>query len=308
MTKGDYFFYPWARSAWGVRRVMPAIAAVFIAFLSAPVVAAGPPASRTVLEQKVRLLESYFSSATVTRIETANDPNSKRELDLAKAMFAEARAALADGDLRRAASRLDEALRKVSSAAAAVARARPVQTAKEEKDIYERLRGQIESYMNALDRDIPLGTGDTGTKHIQTRLSRMLGQASGHAQEGRYQLAKKILTEAYRVAVVAIAAQRKGETSVFRLTFETPAEEYLYERKRNDSYEILVGIMMNERESATNGLKAMVKRLIGESRDSRGRADAAAEAGNHTAAIMAMEDATRSLVRALRAGGLPVLE
>lgn len=304
MSRIDHFRCPWTRSSLGVRRVAPTIAVVFTALLLAPVLAAGPPVSRAVLEQKVRLLENYLTSAMVIRIETANDLQAKRELEQAKNMFAEAHAALANGDLERAAGGLDEALRKLSSATAAVARTCPVKT----KVNYDRLRGQVKSYINALNRDVPSSADDTGAKGIQARLDRMLGQAGGHAQAGRHLLAQKILTEAYRVAVVAIAARRKGETSVFRLTFETPADEYLYERKRNESYEVLVEIMMNEREAAASGLKAMVDRLTGESRNMRDKADAAAEAGDYPAAISAMEDATRNLVRALRAGGLPVLE
>ena len=57
------------------------------------------------------------------------------------------------------------------------------------------------------------------------------------------------LARAYQVAVAAIAAQRKGQTAVFRLKFETPADEYEYERKRNGSYSMLIDIMMDERPS-----------------------------------------------------------
>lgn len=308
MIRANYFWYPWSCSGWGGKRAAPVIAVALVALLLAPVVATGTPPSRAVLEQKVRLLESYFASATVAWIDTANDPQAKSELEQAKGVFAEARALLANGDLERAASSLDEALRKVSSVAAAVARTRPARTARQEKLVYDRLRGQIESYMNALGHDDPSRAGGTNTQRVQERLGQMLEQAKGHAQAEKYRLAKDTLTEAYRVAVVAIAVQRKGETAVFRLSFETPADEYLYERKRNDSYEMLVGIMMNEKQSGTGGLKAIVERMMGENRSLRERADAAAHAGDYSGAIATMEGATSRLVRALRAGGLPVPE
>ncbi len=308
MARAEEFRCPWPRFSGGGRRLAPPIAVVLFTLLLALAAAADSTPSRAVLEQKIRLLESYFASATVARIGASDDPQAKKLLAQAKSTFAEARDALTKGDIERSARGLDEALRKVSNAAGAVTRASPKRTAAQEKAIYERLRGQIESYRNALGRGLSTGAGDAGTIRVQARLDQILEEAAGHAQAGRYRFATESLTEAYRAAVVAIAAQRKGETAVIRLDFETPADEYLYERKRNDSYEMLIGIMMNERQAVTGGLKAMVARMIGESRDLRDRADTAAGVGDYPDAIATMEDATRRLVRALRAGGLPVPE
>ena len=269
------------------RGIVPSVTLAFIGILLVSMAAAETAASRAVLEQKVKLLESYLASTTVARIEAAGDNEANAELQRARSIFAAARTALVDGDLERAAAGLDEALR-TASAATAGARSRPRRTAAQSKTEYEHLRGQILNYATALDRNPRPGEDKAGAERDRARLGQILDTASSHADAGRYDLARDALAEAYRLAVLAITAQRKGETTVFRLAFETPADEYSYERKRNDSYEMLVEITVGEKKSPPSDLTATVDRLVGESRQLRERATAAASAGDYPAAILTM--------------------
>ena len=286
-------------------RVRRAVAALSMLLVSAGALA-DPPVNRPVLEQKVKLLDSYLGSATIRRIETATNAEAKAQLEEAKRLFAAARAALVAGDLEAAAQGLDTALRKISTAASAAARTRPVRDAAQERARYDRLRSQIESYIEALGRAAP--SGGAGAAGPQAQLSRLLADATARAGAGRYAAANEVLARAYQAAVAAIAAQRKGQTAVFRLNFETPADEYEYERKRNGSYSMLIDIMMDERPSPPESLKVLVARMVGESQALRDEAAAAAQSGDYVKAINILEQATGRLVRALRAGGLPIPE
>ena len=275
-------------------------------FLAGASALADPPVTRPVLEQKVKLLNSYLVSPTIRRVETSSNAEAKAQLEEAKRLFDAARKALAADDLEAAAQGLDTALRKISTAASAAARARPSRDATQERARYGRLRGQIESYIEALGRAAP--TAEAPSAGTRAQLSGLLADATTQARAGRYVAANKILARAYQVAIAAIAAQRKGQTAVFRLNFETPADEYEYERKRNGSYSMLIDIMMDERTSPPESLKALVARMVGESQALRDEADTQARSGDYAAAIKTLEQATRRLVQALRAGGLPIPE
>jgi hypothetical protein len=87
------------------------------------------------------------------------------------------------------------------------------------------------------------------------------------------------------------------------LKFDTPLEEYEYERQRNQSYEMLIGIMLKE-ESASATVQGMIEKLTGGNDELRRQAEILAADGEPEEAIVRMEEATANLVRALRVGGV----
>jgi hypothetical protein len=86
------------------------------------------------------------------------------------------------------------------------------------------------------------------------------------------------------------------------LNFASPREEFEYEVDRNDTHRMLIQVLLADRKDGamTPAMQGFVDRAA----VLRRQADAQAQAGDHPAAIRTLEDATRELVRAIRAGGL----
>ena len=258
---------------------------------------------RQLLEQKAALVASYLDSAMARRIAEGDNAEAKTLVAEAAALLEHIRRALAAGEFAAAERDLDEALRSLGAASQIAAKARPAETEARARVRYERLRGRIDSYLASG----PAGAG-TPWQGAAVRLEALTAEAEALAGAGRYRDANKLLGEAYRAVVAIVAESRAGQTVVSRLSFATAQDELDYERRRNDSYEMLLDLMLSEREPAPESLRALADRHRAESRDLRRRADEAAEAGDYRTAIDGMEEATRRLARALQAGGIPVSE
>jgi len=105
-----------------------------------------------------------------------------------------------------------------------------------------------------------------------------------------------------------VSEVRHGRTFVVSKIFETPQEEYEYERQRNQSYDLLVQIALAERGEEQPGLAALAARLIAESAALRDQAGQEGTNGDFVTAIDTMERATERLLVVLRASGLIMLE
>jgi hypothetical protein len=99
---------------------------------------------------------------------------------------------------------------------------------------------------------------------------------------------------------VSIEALRRGDTLVRSLQFASPREEYDYEIDRNDTHRMLIGVVLADRKEAAGAMQPGIDRAAA----LRADAEAQARRGGGAAAIRLLEDATRELVRAIRAGGL----
>ena len=270
--------------------------------LTAQTVADGET-QRQLLEQKAALLASYLDSAMTRRVAEGGNAEAKALVGRAAALLEPVRDALAAGDFTAAERDLDEALRSLGMASQIAATARSVETEAQARVRYERLRGRIDSYLAS-------GTAGAGTpwQGAAARLETLTAEAAALAGAGRYRDANKLLGEAYRTVVAIVAESRAGQTVVSRLSFATVQDELDYERRRNDSYEMLLDLMLSEREPVAESLRALVDRHRADSGELRRRADDAAAAGEYRTAIDRMEEATRRLARALQAGGVPVSE
>lgn len=263
--------------------------------------------SRALVAQKLRLLETLLGSAAARKIEDSMNPTAKMLLAETGEQLIQARAGLAADDLVAAATALDSGLRKISQATALLDKAAPRRSPAEERARYQRVRRQTEAYVRVLASQAPAGVPGAAATPALARLDALLGQAAELAAADRLVEANRRLGEAYRLAVDAVAEARAGQTVVSSLDFETPEQELDYERRRNASYEILVGVMLDQAEDPAR-LRGLADRYVAESQDLRERAEVLARGGDHPAAIDTMEAATRKLIFMLRAGGLAVPE
>jgi hypothetical protein len=277
------------------------------ALMVGPAQAAEAGERRQLAEQKLKLLEAYMRAPSLAKVAESGNVEAENLLVQARQRLDVIRAALAADELANASRFLDEALRDVSTAAALVAKSSPPRSEHQQRERYGKLQAQIRSFLASVDEALQENRSSQAVAAAADRLNRLTARAERAAAAGRYGDANKLLAEAYQIAVTVVAELRHGETVVSALTFDTPADEFDYERNRNGSYEMLVDLMLAERES-NRDLRGLAGRAVAESRRLRAEAAALAESGDYPVAIRTMEAATRHLVRVLQAGGLPVPE
>lgn len=256
--------------------------------------------------QKVSLLRAYLDSASIRRVREDGHIEANALANEAEAYLETARRALAANRLDEAGEALDRGLRSASMASSLGTK--PHRSPEQEKRKYKELDGQIRSYLESMGEALKNGSPADRSGETLSRVEKLVLEAERLAGTGEFGNANKILTEAYQMTVTMVSKLRKGTTLVSTLNFATAADELEYERRRNGSYEMLVGVMLDERQGGTKSLRQLADRYIGESRSLRERAEREAAAGDFRAAIDTMEEATSRLVRILQAGGLPVPE
>lgn len=267
--------------------------------------AAPPEQQRRLIEQKLRLVETLANSPAAKSSAYGRDAETPALVASVQQLLDKARAALAGERLDEAAAALDEALRAAAKASKRSAGEGAGLSESAQRQTVRELTEQVATYRGSLvelTRDATLA----GAAHeALAKVDQASESAARAAAAGRHGDAAKLLAEAYRVAVAAVSQLRAGQTVTLALKFDTPADEYAYEIKRNHSHEILVDMMISEGR-AEGQKRALVDRFVAENKRLALQAEKEARAGDYKAAITTMEQATGALVRALQSVGMPV--
>ncbi len=102
----------------------------------------------------------------------------------------------------------------------------------------------------------------------------------------------------------ALSDARKDETVVYALEFATPKDEYKYEMDRNENYTLLTSIILSTSPPENRKKIPLIRMLIDKNEDLVIEAEKLFETGSVEEAIKLLEKGNKTLVRALRMGGL----
>jgi tetratricopeptide (TPR) repeat protein len=269
--------------------------------LAAAVLAQAP--DRVALERRLQSLSTLIDASSAARqIESSGVPAARERRDNARLLHREASASLAAGDLAAVGGLLDQAAREMMNGAR-LARPEQVNGEKAKRDFEARLdstRALLAAQQRITqEKSAPREAVDS-TRRIETDL----GQAQALAAAGRYDEARPFLDRAYLTARVSIESMRRGDTLVRSLHFATKREEFDYELDRNETHRMLITVLLAERKDAAGAMPATMQPFIDRAGQLRRDADALGRSGDHAAGIRLLEDSTRELVRAIRAGGI----
>jgi hypothetical protein len=248
------------------------------------------------MEQKLTLLENL--------IKTSGDG---AEYQKAATLMDDARRSMEAGDLEAAKTHLDAGLRIATKARAgrATKAAKSARQAKE-RDRFNSRRSQITGYRRSVKSSLGGDVPDSLARELE-ELDRLVADADQEFAKGDAIAAGRVLDEAYKVAVSLVSQVHGGATIVTRLEFDSAADEYDYERRRNDHYRLLIDVVIDEQKPVPETVQMMTT-LVQGNLGKRKKAESLAAQGKHSEAIGMMEGATRNLIQALRVAGLPVSE
>ena len=112
------------------------------------------------------------------------------------------------------------------------------------------------------------------------------------------------LTESADMLERALSDARKDETVVYALEFATPEDEYKYEMDRNENYTLLTSIILSSSPPENRKKIPLIRMLIDKNEDLVVEAEKLFENKDIEKAIKLLEKGNKTLVRALRLGGL----
>ncbi|NMF88488.1 hypothetical protein GPA26_08315 [Aromatoleum petrolei] len=285
--------------------MMGVAAAVFALTVGAQAPAEGSDQKRRLIEQKIRLVDTLINSPAARGAAEGQEAGSRALIRQGTQAIDDARKALADSRYDDAARLADDALRAVSSASRRMSPGEGALPESAQRKNLQDLGDQVAMYRNSIEelsRDAQKGSA---AKTLLGHVDGLAAESRQLADAGRVGEAGKRMAEAYKLAVEELSRLRAGQEVLLSLKFDTPADEYAYEKKRFASNEIMVDMMVAEGR-AIGDKRHLVDGFVEEGRRLGVQADEHAAAGQHAEAVRLMEQASAQLIRALQSMGVPV--
>lgn len=266
---------------------------------SAPVA----PPDRTSLERRVQSVGTLIeTSSAAQQIESSGVLAARERRDNARLMHREAWGLIGKGDLPAASKMLDQASREMMEGVR-LARPDQVHGEKARRDFDSRLES-ARALLGAQQRITQEKNAGAEAQDAARRIDADMQQAQKLAAQGQLAEGRALLDKAYLTARVSIESLRRGDTLVRSLNFASKKEEFDYEIDRNDTHRMLINVLLADRKDAKGAMPPLMRPFIEKAEVLRQQAEAAARSGDHAAGIKTLEDSTRELVRAIRAGGI----
>ena len=255
------------------------------------------------LERRAQSVGTLIESSSAARqIDSSGVAAARERRDNARLMHREARALIAGGDLAGAARLLDQAAREIMEGAR-LARPEQVTGEKSRRDFDTRLES-TRALLVAQQRITQEKSAPPEAQAATRRIEAEQAPAQALAAAGRSDEARPMLDKAYLSARVSIESMRRGDTLVRSLNFGSRREEYDYEIDRNDTHRMLITVLLADRKDAAGAMPPAMQPFIDKAGALRRDAEELARGGDHGGAVKVLEDSTRELVRAIRAGGI----
>lgn len=250
------------------------------------------------LQSVEKLIEN---SSAARQVEASGEPQALARRDEARALYKQALAAAQAGDQEQAEKLLSQAT-KTMFEAVRMADQEEVVAEKHARDFDSRLES-VNALLEAHDRVSQEKGAEVANGELRSLVQRKLADAQSLREQGRPEEGRKRLDEAYVAAKVAIENLRGGDTLVRSLNFETKEEEYRYEVDRNDTHQMLIKVLLQEKMEKA-GVEQMVQQFMGKAAEARAEAERKAAGGDYDGAVSTMEESTKHLVRAIRSAGI----
>lgn len=257
-------------------------------------------------EQLERRLESVGklldSSTAAKQIEASGDSAARAKQQKAKEAYAAARSAFDSGDLAKSSSLLNEASGLMFEGVR-LAAPHEVVAQKQEADFNAR-NDSVKALLDAYKRIAAEKPAARGVSETVSLVEKSLGEAARLGAAKKFVEGRAELDRAYLVAKAAISSLRSGETLVRSLNFASKEEEFRYEVDRNETHQMLIKVLVEEKRASSPQLDQQVKSFVARATELRGQADTAASRKEWVEAIKLLEASTAELVKAIRNAGV----
>jgi hypothetical protein len=263
-----------------------------------------PKVSEAKVKQKLLFAEMMLNSEGAKRVTGSQNEEAKQLLAKAKSFMSQGHQKLQAGALPEALTLADESLKVIGQATKLVpSQDELAQLAEKYKSMLAEINDYRKSHKNNLERMEKAGTVADDVRYDEKKVDELLTKAQGYANKSDYINANKILKDVRQTVTVALHNMLDSQTIVYDLNFATAADEYDYELKRFSGYEELIPIAIEAKKPSPGAIKLM-QSFVDKARKRRDQAVSKAEAGEYGDAIAMLQQATKTVRRALRMVGV----
>lgn len=240
-------------------------------------------------------------SSAARQVELSGAPAALDKRDRAREVYRQAKLAHDAGNEAEASELLTQASRLMLEAVRA-ASTQSLGVAKAKTDYLNRaqsVKALLSAYQRVAKEKNVGGKADVTVREVE----KLAAEAERLANAENYDQANSVIQRAYLTTKAALGNLRQGDTLVRSLKFETKEDEYHYELDRNDTHQMLLKVLVEEKRSNA-GIDGMVRGYLEKAGRFRGDAEARAARGDFEGAVKSMEQSTQELVRAIRGAGI----
>lgn len=256
---------------------------------------------RTQVERKLESIGTLIEkSSAAKQIEASQVATARDKREAARALLAKAQAAYQKSDLGATSKLLDDAARQMFEAVR-LAAPQQVTQGKTRADFDARVES-VKVLLEAQKR-IAAEKGSSSATESTRKIEKQMQAANELAAAGKLEQARATIDAAYLEAKVSIGSMRTGDTLVHALNFANKEEEYRYELDRNDTHQMLIKVLLDEKRESSS-VDKMIQGFQDKAAELRKQAEGAAAKKDFEGAIRLLEQSTTELVRAIRGAGV----
>jgi tetratricopeptide (TPR) repeat protein len=260
----------------------------------------GSDSDRTQVEKRLQSVGTLLEKSSGARqVEGSGDDQAAQKRVKAREAYGKAQEAFKQGDYARTSKLLDEASALMFDA---VRSAQPEKVAADKAKVdFQTRMDSVKALLAAQQRIAKEKSNVKDAAETSRSIEKAMQEANRLAAENKYAEARQTLDKAYLVARSSIGSMRGGDTLVRSLHFANKEEEYRYELDRNDTHQMLITVLLDEKRGDSD---RMVQGFLAKAKQLRGEAEATASRGDHGKAVQLLEDSTAELVKAIRNSGI----
>ncbi len=258
-------------------------------------------AQRNGVGQNFAMLEKLLqdSSSAKTIVNSTNEEAHALHLQSLQ-LLTEARSADQAGNVDIASEKIQQA-KQLFFQALKLAGTALVAT-KQHSDFDKRF-SQVQTMLDAYERIGAEQAAAGAAAGVAQDAKKLMTSARRQFEANDLAAANQALEDAWLTIRLALVQLRAGKTLVRSLEFANKEEEYAYELDRNNTHFMLLEVLLREKQS-TSSQQSAIDAAVAQARELRSQGEQQALTRDYDAAVKTLEDATRQILRAIRAAGI----
>jgi len=260
--------------------------------------------SEAKVKQKLMFADMMINGKGAKRVLASDNGEAKRLLASARKDLAASREKLLAGALTEALALADQVVKGVGAASKMVPSEDAIaQLSQRHDELLHEIEDFEASYDSNYARMAKAGSVPKDVEYDKARVASLKVEAQSLASKGDYAKANAKLEQAQVMVTRGLHKMLDSKTLVYELKFDSPADEYEYELKRFTGYEELIPVAVEMKKPAAGALKLMDS-FLDKARKRRDEAKVKVTEGDYGAAVGMMQQATKTVRRALRMVGV----
>jgi tetratricopeptide (TPR) repeat protein len=237
-----------------------------------------------------RILQSADSEA-IAQLE-----KSQRLLQQAKSQYSEGEYLLAEKNIAIGIKEMSRVSRKIKDKG---------RVERAHKKLFHELKQRVQTFADVFER-VAKEKNDRRIDAMldSEKLQKTVDEADALYHEGQLAQANQRMKQAADIVELALSDARDKDVLVHELSFDSLEDEYDYEKKRNESYVLLIRLLQ-EKRTVSDASRQYVNKIVTANKGVVKQAEKYVAKGDIKAAIKALEKSTDKLSRALRMAGAP---